>query len=68
MDNRLGGCSNGQKGIGRSRIVQLGRQRIGNRCSEPDVFREVELGLVAPESEGGFVVGLGSGFCCFKCA
>ncbi|PQM34113.1 hypothetical protein Pyn_21923 [Prunus yedoensis var. nudiflora] len=54
VDNRLRGCSNGQKGIGRSRIGQLCRRRIGNRCSEPDVFGEVELGLVAPEPEGGF--------------
>lgn len=28
---------------------------------EADVLREVELGLVAAESEGGFVVGAGGG-------
>lgn len=61
MDDRLGGSGDGQKGVWGIGNGQLGRRRIRLRLPEPHVLREVELGLVAPEAESGFVVGSGGG-------
>lgn len=63
LKERVGNLQIRQKGRRRGRSWQMGGRINGQRWPDSDVLREVELGSVSSETQGGFVVSSSRCFC-----